>query len=344
MAGIAVATRPARSSAAARSGGTRRRRLRSGTTRRGTAAVGLLTVAASVCVAAVGTQPAGAAYPGRNGAIVMVSDRDGQNGLYSRTALSTGEVIHRRLTLGGTQPTYSPDGRLIAYSSGGDDPTILVMNADGTGTRAVTAGHPGPETDPTWSPDGTRIAFTGVVSTGRNKSNTEIFTVDALGTEKPTNITNSTTDDSAPAWSTSGLIAFVGTRDHRQGIFTMTATGDKVTWLGLDGGRWPAWSPDGGSIAYASFPTSIYVRSAEGAITRISEGATDGMPAWSPDGTQILFRRLFQKGNTFDFRLYTVKLEPGASPVRISDGNGSDYMGDWQPIPVAPCVLAPTCL
>ena len=57
-------------------------------------------------------------------------------------------------------PTFSPDGRRIAYScrKGGPDFEICVMNADGTGQRVLTE-NTVPDLTPSWSPDGRKIVF-----------------------------------------------------------------------------------------------------------------------------------------------------------------------------------------
>jgi Tol biopolymer transport system component len=59
-----------------------------------------------------------------------------------------------------SDPSWSPDGRQIAYtSSGANAPQgIYVMKADGSGKRRLTSGR-GADTSPSWSPDGKQIVF-----------------------------------------------------------------------------------------------------------------------------------------------------------------------------------------
>ena len=56
-------------------------------------------------------------------------------------------------------PTWSPDGRRIAFTSNRDgNYEIYIMNADGTGQSNVT-NHPASDNYPAWSPDGHKLAF-----------------------------------------------------------------------------------------------------------------------------------------------------------------------------------------
>ena len=96
-----------------------------------------------------------AAFPGTNGRVLFVSNRDGNQEIYSANADGSDP---RRLTtnlVADTDPAYSPDGTKIAFTRGGD---IWVMNADGTGQAAVT-GIEGPDSEPAWSPDGSQIVY-----------------------------------------------------------------------------------------------------------------------------------------------------------------------------------------
>ena len=115
---------------------------------------------------------ASAAFPGTNGRVVFVSNRDGNQEIYSANADGSDP---RRLTtnlVADTEPAYSPDGSKIAFTRGGD---IWVMNADGTGQGAVT-GIEGPDSEPAWSQDGTQIVYvSNHTAIGSSTTGPELF-------------------------------------------------------------------------------------------------------------------------------------------------------------------------
>ncbi len=92
--------------------------------------------------------------------LAFSSARTGNREIYVADTL-TGDV--QRVTssrrLDDRRPSWSPDGRLIAWearrSAAGD---LFVMRADGSHKRRL-AGGASDEADPAWSPDGTRVAF-----------------------------------------------------------------------------------------------------------------------------------------------------------------------------------------
>lgn len=61
---------------------------------------------------------------------------------------------------GDADPTWSPDGTRIAWSSFPGD--IYVMNADGTNRRNLTFSLSADDSEPSWSPDGTKIVFSDI--------------------------------------------------------------------------------------------------------------------------------------------------------------------------------------
>ncbi len=90
-----------------------------------------------------------------------------------------------------TTPVWSPDGKLIAFTSTRDGrPQIYLMNADGSSLRRISNGQ-ADDFSPTWSPDGNWIGFASTRGGGGN-----IYIMDTFGG----NIKQLTSGDH-PVWS-----------------------------------------------------------------------------------------------------------------------------------------------
>ncbi|MFT4928686.1 MAG: imidazolonepropionase-like amidohydrolase/Tol biopolymer transport system component [Phenylobacterium sp.] len=82
------------------------------------------------------------------------------------------------------QPVFSPDGQKIAFVSdrdGGDN--IWVMNADGSGAKAITTEKSNLAHDPDWSPDGQYIVARKGFTSGRSKAAGEVWVFHRSGGE-----------------------------------------------------------------------------------------------------------------------------------------------------------------
>ena len=111
-------------------------------------------------------------------------------------------------------------------------------------------------------------------------------------------------------------------------IHTIGGPSERLTddpWVEAD----PAWSPDGGRLAFASDrdgSLDLYVRDlGSGSDRRVTEGADAVLPAWSPDGSRLAF---VQSGYVTSVRV--VDLATGAEETLRSGLNGAGRPS-WSP-------------
>jgi TolB protein len=164
---------------------------------------------------------------------IYVIDADGSN-------------LRRLTTEGGYYPTWSPDGKYIAFTRReGDRYAIWIMNSDGKNQTRLTYG-----VEPDWSPDGKKIVFTS--DSWPRKIG--VINLDGSGliwlTEPPTiafrDGTSGPATDGFPRWSPDGKkIAFVSNRSGNFDIYIMNADGSEITRLTNNPAddSYPSWSP-----------------------------------------------------------------------------------------------------
>ena len=239
-------------------------------------------------------------------------------------------------------PSWSPDGRRIAFISSRDDPNpndddriveIYVMNSDGSDQTRLTndsAWH----SLPRWSPDGRRIAFQSY-----RDGNWEIYVMneDGLG---QTRLTDNSVPDGRPTWSPdSQRIAFYSTIDENAEIYVVNADGsDQANLTNNAANDWsPSWSPDGRRIAFHSHRdgnSEIYIMNADGSDqTRLTDNpARDIRPVWSSDGRLIAFtsnRDDPDPDDDNDIRNIYVMNPDGSGLTRLTNESSINYASSW---------------
>lgn len=185
-------------------------------------------------------------------------------------------------------PTYSPDGRTIAYASGSEGGTdIMVMQeGDASPSRRITVGRGSDNTSPAFSPDGRQIAF----MSGR-AGHPEVYTMDADGTN-PSLLTEFTYGEQAyrasPDWAPDGRrIAYESRIDGNFQIMTIDMRDRSTKQYTSDGqNEDPAWSPDSRHMVFSSTrtgPRQLWVLDAEsGRMRQLTHAAGARLASWSP--------------------------------------------------------------
>ena len=298
----------------------------------------LLAVVATVAAMtlAVGTSPAQAAFPGKNGKIVFASNRHGDWEIY--TIGSAGHNL-KRLTdtpARNFEPTWSADGKRIAFSNGRrTNPTydIFVMNANGSGKTRVTKDGYWGDTAPSFSPTGHQIAFLRCrVRCG------DIYKIRTDGSH-PTRLIRgdpSSYSISEPAWSPDGSKILYSTNDRwgerpptletisPDGLYLGVFDSPDVTDIGT-----PDWSPDGSRVVFDGGEDEIYVTVGGGEAQRLTTNqAYDYDPVFSPGGGKIVF----SSNRDGDFDLYIKNADGSGKPQRLTNAPGADRSPSWQPI------------
>jgi Tol biopolymer transport system component len=311
-----------------------------------TALLAVLLMAPVAVAETVGT----ASFPGTGGAIAFTSDREGVTTLqvYRMNADGFGQT---RLTevLGNNQdPTWSADGKKIAFTNFDANREIYQMNADGSEERNLPNAA-GDDVFPAYSSTETRIVFTS--SRDDNQFDLYLMTLNASGqTTGLTRLTTSAAQDYLPTVSPDGKrVAFVSDRGGNRDIYVMKLAPESATNRPVRLTRsaaydqFPDWSPDGRQIAFSSersgnpevYRMAVAPEGRTNKPVNLSKNpARDLVPTWSPDGKKVAFQsnRPAADGTT-DYEIWRVKAADGANPTNLTNNTTNEYQPDWQPLP-----------
>jgi Tol biopolymer transport system component len=166
--------------------------------------------------------------------VAFATTRGGNAEIYRVRPDGTGPENLTKSPSADDEPAYSPDGKLIAFTSDrdGGGPRLYVMNADGTAARPMADDLPGSaQHEPAWSPDGRLVAFTADEGNGN-----VIYVATLVGGGW-----GKLGEGGEPAWSHDGADIFFTQHDS---IFSRAAGGGARDFVVADATA-PAASPDG---------------------------------------------------------------------------------------------------
>ena len=223
--------------------------------------------------------------------LLFIVNADGKN-LHRLTTDCTGDC------LGDDEPSWSPDGRWIAFDRafgpiGADGNAavagIFITDIHGNHVRQLTQTHTPATTEdhlPSWSPDGKRLVFMRVNNRVDPLFGSAIYTIKADGTDL-------------------------------QLVYRLP--------VNRPGGGEPRWSPDGSRILFsdycvfggacppstpASGPNLFTIRPNGSGLRKLTDGDSNSYnPGWSPDGKKIVFARFPRRGGSILGDVYTMNAD-----------------------------------
>jgi serine/threonine protein kinase/sugar lactone lactonase YvrE len=268
--------------------------------------------------------------PGKPSYIVLVSSETGE-----KRKLTAGEGLLE------SHPALSPDNRMLVFvrELAVTQSTLFVLPLD-TELKPTAAARQlrpaGPlNGSPAWTPDGKSLLFSS--AGGYSFYGGRLWRISASGDSPPSPVPEAGEGVYWPAVSPQGNRLVFSRLFADSNIWRIDVSGPdgragtpRQVVASTRTDRLPAFSPDGGRIAFQSSRSGqlgVWLANADGSNPQplhVDPNYVSDDPAWSPDGRTIAF----DAGKDKHFQIYLISPDGGA-PRRLTNHPSDNFVGSW---------------